>query len=121
MLHDLTGLLVGEDEPRPSLPVVVLDNDGGGIFSLLPYRSAVDAETFRRLFATPHGRELGAVADALGAAHVTVPSAAALPDLLVEAAATRGLTLLIVRTDAEAEAARHRAILAAVRARLAEG
>ena len=34
-LHDSTGLVIGPDEPRPDLTIVVVNDDGGGIFGLL--------------------------------------------------------------------------------------
>ena len=34
-LHDAPGLMLGPDEPRPDLCLVVANNDGGGIFSTL--------------------------------------------------------------------------------------
>jgi 2-succinyl-5-enolpyruvyl-6-hydroxy-3-cyclohexene-1-carboxylate synthase len=49
-----------------SLTLVVVDNDGGGIFSFLPQASALSAEVFERLWATPHGTDLAAVASAYG-------------------------------------------------------
>ncbi|RJQ73256.1 2-succinyl-5-enolpyruvyl-6-hydroxy-3-cyclohexene-1-carboxylic-acid synthase [Pseudonocardiaceae bacterium YIM PH 21723] len=64
LLHDQNGLLIGPHEPRPDLTIVVINNDGGGIFHLLPYNGAVDA--FERLFATPHGVDLSHVAAAMG-------------------------------------------------------
>ena len=33
-LHDAPGLMLGPDEPRPDLCLVVVNNDGGGIFSI---------------------------------------------------------------------------------------
>ncbi|HEY2278627.1 MAG TPA: 2-succinyl-5-enolpyruvyl-6-hydroxy-3-cyclohexene-1-carboxylic-acid synthase, partial [Streptosporangiaceae bacterium] len=35
LLHDSAGLFIGPDEPRPDLCLVVVNNDGGGIFSTL--------------------------------------------------------------------------------------
>ena len=34
-LHDINGLLIGPDEPRPDLTVVVVNDDGGSIFASL--------------------------------------------------------------------------------------
>ena len=61
-LHDLTGLLLGEGEPVPDLTVVVPDNDGGGIFAQLEPGEDRYARDYRRVFGTPHGRDLVAVA-----------------------------------------------------------
>src|SRR5699024_3769542 len=36
-LHDVNGLLIGPGEPRPDLTVVVVNDDGGGIFGTLEY------------------------------------------------------------------------------------
>jgi 2-succinyl-5-enolpyruvyl-6-hydroxy-3-cyclohexene-1-carboxylate synthase len=114
VVHDLTGLVVGDDEPLPSLPVVVLHNDGGGIFDLLPYGSAVDRTLFRRVFATPHGLPFQAVALTLGHGWTHVDRPDELPHVLQDAWATPGITLIEVASDTPAETARHRAIQQAV-------
>jgi 2-succinyl-5-enolpyruvyl-6-hydroxy-3-cyclohexene-1-carboxylate synthase len=64
-LHDVNGLL-GAHDRGADLLVVVVDNDGGGIFSFLPQASEVDAERFEQLYGTPHGLDLVAVARAHG-------------------------------------------------------
>lgn len=57
-LHDTNGLLVPAAEPRPDLTFVVVDNNGGGIFASLEQGAAQYADTFERVFATPHDRDL---------------------------------------------------------------
>ena len=99
-LHDLTGLLPGEGEPEPDLAVVVPDNDGGGIFAQLEPGRPQYAADYRRVFGTPHGRDLAAVARALGRPAEEVPDAAGLPAALTGS----GLRVLVVRTDQRAEA-----------------
>jgi len=63
-LHDVNGLLLGPDEPRPDLTVVVLNDDGGGIFGTLEYGEPERAGDFERVFGTPTGADLAAVATA---------------------------------------------------------
>lgn len=92
-LHDLTGLLIGPDEPRPELDVIVVDDGGGRIFSGLEHAAAPPA-LLRRFFTTPHGTDIAAAATALGAEarRVTVDS---LPAALKEPAG--GLRVLLVQ------------------------
>ncbi|MGY1837828.1 MULTISPECIES: 2-succinyl-5-enolpyruvyl-6-hydroxy-3-cyclohexene-1-carboxylic-acid synthase [unclassified Modestobacter] len=99
-LHDLTGLLTGTGEPRPDLTVVVPDNDGGGIFAQLEPGQPQYAAGYRRVFGTPHGRDLVAVARSLGWAATAVTD----PEQLVAALGAGGPRVVVVRTDAAAEA-----------------
>jgi 2-succinyl-5-enolpyruvyl-6-hydroxy-3-cyclohexene-1-carboxylate synthase len=99
-LHDLTGLLVGEGEPVPDLTVVVPDNDGGGIFAQLEAGEDRYARDYRRVFGTPHGRDLVAVAQGLGWAAMRVTTAGELAPAL----ALGGPRVVVVGTDQRAEA-----------------
>jgi 2-succinyl-5-enolpyruvyl-6-hydroxy-3-cyclohexene-1-carboxylate synthase len=54
-LHDLGGLQIAARHRIPLL-VVVVNNDGGGIFSFLPQVEL--ARSFETLFGTPHGLDL---------------------------------------------------------------
>lgn len=56
-LHDLSGLLVARRERIP-LTIVVIDDNGGGIFSFLPVAGQREAVDFERLFHTPHEIDL---------------------------------------------------------------
>ncbi len=104
LLHDAPGLLLGPAEPRPDLSVVVVNNDGGGIFSTL--EQAAFPDSFERVFGTPHGADIGALADAAGLPYVRLSDAARLPDIL----AGSGLRVVEVRTD-RADSAKLRAAL----------
>ena len=100
-LHDLTGLLVGEGEPRPDLTVVVPDNDGGGIFAQLEPgedRHAARLPAGVRHAARPRpGR--GRAGAGLGG-----DARSAAPDELAGALALGGPRVVVVRTDQRAEA-----------------
>lgn len=60
-LHDLNGLLINDHQP--SITFLVIDNNGGGIFSTLPQAGS---EHFEMVFGTPHHRDLVALAKAFG-------------------------------------------------------
>ncbi len=79
-LHDLPGLFAGPEEPRPDLVLVVVNNDGGGIFSLL--EQAAFPASFERVFGTPHGGALAQAAAAAGIPAVTLERASGLAGAL---------------------------------------
>ena len=64
-LHDM-GALVGLARRGIDLRIVVLDNDGGGIFSFLPQASTLPSDRFEQLFGTPHGVRPEEIATAFG-------------------------------------------------------
>ncbi|MEV0597342.1 2-succinyl-5-enolpyruvyl-6-hydroxy-3-cyclohexene-1-carboxylic-acid synthase [Nonomuraea cavernae] len=116
-LHDQNGLILGPREPRPDLCLVVVNNDGGGIFSLLPQAAVRDP--FERVFGTPHGVDLGYVAASTGTPYTLVEEITELPKAL----RGEGTRVVEVRTDREANAELHArlrdAALEAVRAAVA--
>lgn len=57
-LHDFNGLLIGPLEQRPNLTLIVHNDDGGGIFTLLEQGAAEYKYSFERVFGTPHGADL---------------------------------------------------------------
>jgi 2-succinyl-5-enolpyruvyl-6-hydroxy-3-cyclohexene-1-carboxylate synthase len=72
LLHDAPGLAIGPAEPRPDLCVVVVNNDGGGIFEGLEPARFKDGtadggpSVFERVFGTSHGASLEQLAAAFG-------------------------------------------------------
>jgi 2-succinyl-5-enolpyruvyl-6-hydroxy-3-cyclohexene-1-carboxylate synthase len=111
LLHDGNGLL-GAAQRAIDLTLVVIDNDGGGIFSFLPQASALPADRFEQLFGTPHGVDPAALAAVHGIP--TVPW----DDLGGALRAGRGVRLIHVRTDRAANVAVHDEINGAVVAAL---
>lgn len=112
-LHD-TGALVGLTRRGVALVIVVIDNDGGGIFSFLPQAEALDEERFEQLFGTPHGLDVVAVAEAHGLPGERVTSLAGLRAALNGAVARGGPRMIAVRTDRGANVAVHEQIRTAV-------
>ncbi|HET7534146.1 MAG TPA: thiamine pyrophosphate-dependent enzyme, partial [Nocardioidaceae bacterium] len=75
-LHDSNGLVVGPGEERPDLMVVVVNDDGGSIFSVLEQGGPSYAASFEKLFGTPHGVDLAALCAASGTPHRRVTTRA---------------------------------------------
>jgi 2-succinyl-5-enolpyruvyl-6-hydroxy-3-cyclohexene-1-carboxylate synthase len=109
-LHDAPGLALGPDEPRPDLCLIVVNNDGGGIFSAL--EQATFTGSFERLFGTPHGAGLHHLAAAFGLPYQRLD----VPEDLGKALPGTGLRIVEAQTDRAAGAAlrdRLRAVAAA--------
>jgi 2-succinyl-5-enolpyruvyl-6-hydroxy-3-cyclohexene-1-carboxylate synthase len=114
-LHDSNGLL-GAAGRGIDLVCVVVDNDGGGIFSFLPQARAVPAERFEALFGTPHGLDLVAVAAAFGVDARALGRDDEVGAAVREATAKGGVHVLVARTDRAANVGAHGRIDAAVAA-----
>ena len=108
-LHDAAGLALGPDEPRPDLCLVVVGNDGGGIFSAL--EQAAFPGSFERLFGTPHGTDFHHLAAAFSLPYQRLEH----PGDLAKALQGSGLRMVEARTD-RAAGARLRARLRAAAA-----
>lgn len=96
LLHDLNGLLVGPPEQRPDLTVVVHNDDGGGIFTLLEQGAAEYQPSFERVFGTPHGADLASLCRGY---HVDYVRAHSTDDLRAALTPPRGLRVVEVRSS----------------------
>ncbi len=111
--HDQSSLTALAARQLP-LTIVVVDNDGGGIFSFLPQRSSLTTERFEQLFGTPHGTDVVGVARAHGLGARTVDRL----DDLVAAVHDREATVVRVESNRDRNVADHDALNAAVAAAL---
>ncbi len=117
LLHD-AGALLGAALRELNCVMVVVDNDGGGIFSFLPQASALPEDKFERLFATPHGLDLAALARLHGLATCEVERVDEL-DRAVRAGFKAGvMTVIVVRTEQRANVRVHDELHGAVTAAL---
>jgi 2-succinyl-5-enolpyruvyl-6-hydroxy-3-cyclohexene-1-carboxylate synthase len=112
LLHDASSLLGAAGRSRGAV-LVVIDNDGGGIFSFLP-QAQLPGDLFEPLFGTPHGLDLTALAAAARVPARVVEKAADLVPALDAALAGGGTQLVVVRSDRAGNLARHRAVTEAV-------
>jgi 2-succinyl-5-enolpyruvyl-6-hydroxy-3-cyclohexene-1-carboxylate synthase len=101
-LHDAPGLIVGPGEPRPDLCLVVVNNDGGGIFSTLE-QAAFNGPSgpFERVFGTPHDADLEHLAAAARLPYTRLER----PGDLAAVVGEPGLRVAEVRTSRVAGAA----------------
>jgi 2-succinyl-5-enolpyruvyl-6-hydroxy-3-cyclohexene-1-carboxylate synthase len=68
LLHDLGGLAALREVSAP-VRIVVVDNDGGGIFHFLPQRSVMDGVEFEALLGTPRSVDVQRAAELFGLRH----------------------------------------------------
>jgi len=116
LAHDVGGLLCAS-RLGLKITLVLLNNDGGGIFHFLPV--AGERDVFEGHVATPHGLDFSRAAALYGCDHERVTDAAGFPAVLEQALATERTTILEVRTDREANVALHRRVWEVVAASLA--
>jgi 2-succinyl-5-enolpyruvyl-6-hydroxy-3-cyclohexene-1-carboxylate synthase len=112
-LHDSTAL-IGLERRGLDLTIVVVDNDGGGIFSFLPQANALDSSAFEALFGTPHGVKPEELAAAHGIPSLVVATPDALEPAIRSTMTTGGVWLVVVRTNRDENVKVHQRINDAV-------
>jgi len=115
LAYDIGGLLAAR-RLELSLPIVVLSNDGGGIFHFLPVAGEIDA--FEEHVATPHGLDFSQAAALYGCQFERPGTVDELRLALERALQAPATTILEVRTNREENLALHRRVDAAVRSAL---
>ena len=98
-LHDANGLVLGPDEPRPDLTIVVVNDDGGSIFATLEQGAPEYADRYDRLFGTPHGVDLASLCAATRTPHWRVDLAAELEQALASPNGGIEVVEAVVRRD----------------------
>ena len=106
-LHDLNSLALLR-ETRTPVVLVVLNNDGGGIFHFLTVTA--HQEAFGPYFATPHGLTFESVAGMFGVAYAKPDSLAAFRDEYMAALERSQSTLIEIRTSRAENAVLHETI-----------
>ncbi|MET0306077.1 MAG: 2-succinyl-5-enolpyruvyl-6-hydroxy-3-cyclohexene-1-carboxylic-acid synthase [Solirubrobacterales bacterium] len=102
LLHDIGGLAALRDASTP-VRIVVIDNDGGGIFHFLPQREALEGEEFEALLGTPRGVDVAKAAALFDLPHRRLDSCDDLPEALAA-----GTGLIELKADRKANADLHR-------------
>jgi 2-succinyl-5-enolpyruvyl-6-hydroxy-3-cyclohexene-1-carboxylate synthase len=116
LAHDIGGLLAARRLDLP-LTIVLLNNDGGGIFHFLPVAGQTDA--FEEHVATPHGLEFEHAAALYGCVHERADTPAALDAALERSIASALATIVEVPTNREQNLALHRRVAGAAAQALA--
>jgi 2-succinyl-5-enolpyruvyl-6-hydroxy-3-cyclohexene-1-carboxylate synthase len=110
-IYDAGALLWAAQRPA-DLRLLVVDNDGGGIFSFLPQAAALPPARFERYWGTPHGIDLVALAAAYGVPAERITDRPGLDRFLARPGS--GARVAVVASDRRANVAAHDRIHAAV-------
>jgi len=112
LLHDIGGLAALREVETP-VRIVVIDNDGGGIFHFLPQEAALGSDEFEALLGTPRSVDTVKAAALFDLPHRRLDSLSELPEALAA-----GTGLIEAKTDRSSNVEAHRELTARVRAAL---
>ncbi len=117
LAYDIGGLLAAR-RLGLALTIVLLNNDGGGIFHFLPVSGQRDA--FEEHVATPHGLDFAHAATLYGCGYERPEDLEALHAAVMSSIEAPGTTIIEIRTDREANLALHRRMAATALSALRE-
>src|SRR3954452_11815742 len=112
LAHDVGGL-VAASRLGLKLVIVLIDNDGGGIFHFLP--AAREGADFVRHIATPHGLDFAHAAALYGIAYERAADVASFRSAVQNALTADGSTIICVRTDRDENVSLHARVWESVR------
>ncbi len=107
LLHDIGGLAAVGEAQAP-VRIVVVNNDGGAIFSFLPQADEIEEAEFEALLGTPRAIDLTAAAALFGLDYRRIDDLGEIPEAL-----GAGTALIEVVVDRAAGVALHRSLMAA--------
>jgi 2-succinyl-5-enolpyruvyl-6-hydroxy-3-cyclohexene-1-carboxylate synthase len=116
LAHDIGGLLAARRLDL-KLTIVLLNNDGGGIFDFLPVAHssmALQGDHYTRHIATPTGLDFAQAAALYGLSHETVADVPSFRAALEQALAAPGSAMIEVRSERAANVELHRRVWSAV-------
>jgi 2-succinyl-5-enolpyruvyl-6-hydroxy-3-cyclohexene-1-carboxylate synthase len=116
--HDMNGLLAAKLH-QLNATVVLINNNGGGIFSFLP--QADYPEHFEQLYGTPHGLDFRHAAELYGAHYTVAADWPAFREAVTRSITTGRLNIVEVQTNRERNVILHRSVWKAVSEALAKG
>jgi 2-succinyl-5-enolpyruvyl-6-hydroxy-3-cyclohexene-1-carboxylate synthase len=114
--HDSNGLLAAKHY-NLNLTIVLINNDGGGIFSFLPQAS--ERDHFETVFGTPHGLDFAPFAQIYGGSYSLVEDWQSFRSAVESSLSAGGLSIVEVRTNRERNVAQHRVLWPRISAALA--
>jgi len=103
--HDMNGLLAAKLQ-KQNMTILLINNDGGGIFSFLP--QANEKEYFELLFGTPHGLDFAHAAALYGAKYNKVKNWEEFGQVFTQSFTIPGLKIIEVSTERESNLVKHR-------------
>ena len=112
-LHDLNSLALLRGRP---VTVIVINNNGGGIFSFLPV--AAYSDVFEKMFGTPHGLHFESAAALFGLKYIRAETQAHFQESYAAATRTSGPTVIEVVTDRDENVRLHAQLQQRIRSRL---
>ncbi|MGE8079001.1 2-succinyl-5-enolpyruvyl-6-hydroxy-3-cyclohexene-1-carboxylic-acid synthase [Peribacillus loiseleuriae] len=105
LFHDMNGLLAGKLQGQ-NLTILVINNDGGGIFSFLSQAS--EKEYFEVLFGTPHGLDFSYTAQLYNATYQKVQNWDEFSEVFTASFSIPGLKIIEIPTNRESNVLKHR-------------
>lgn len=116
LFHDMNGLFPIKDRAMDNVTIVLINNDGGGIFHRLPIQGYDPA--FTDLFIMPHGLDFQHTAALYGLDYERVDDRAAFRERIAAVQAGQPARLIEIRTNGIHDETARRALLKRVRAHL---